>query len=132
LAAGCRPALRRLEELDDQDHAGRHEQQEQHEECDDGDGSHPMGDDSGTMTRSITYVTRKGCTLCEEAFPGVQRWAERLGLTIALVDVDESPALHEVFDHRVPVVLSEEGDVLLEGRWGSIREARMMLRARYG
>lgn len=89
-----------------------------------------MGDDSGM--RSITFVTRQGCTLCEEALPGIQSWVERLGLEMAVVDVDQSPGLLADFDHRVPVVLSQGGEVLLEGRWGGLREARMMLRARYG
>ena len=91
-----------------------------------------MGDDSGVMSRSITFITRQGCTLCEEALPGIQSWVERFGLGLAVVDVDESPDLLTDFDHRVPVVLSQEGEVLLEGRWGGLREARMMLRARYG
>jgi len=82
--------------------------------------------------RSITFVTRQGCTLCEEALPGIQSWVERLGLEMTVSDVDQSPGLLADFDHRVPVVLSHEGEVLLEGRWGGLREARMMLRARYG
>jgi len=95
-------------------------------------GAQSMGDETGPMTRSVTFVTRRGCTLCDEALPGIQGWVDRLGLEIAVVDVDESPDLLERFDHKVPVVLSDEGEVLLEGRWGGLREARMMLRARHG
>lgn len=84
------------------------------------------------MTRSITFVTREGCTLCEEALPGIRGWAERLGVSMEVVDVDASSDLLARFDHEVPVVLSGEGEVLLAGRWGPLREARMMLRARYG
>lgn len=84
------------------------------------------------MKRSITYVTRAGCTMCAEALPGIQDWAERLGLRLEVVDVDLSLDLLERFDHRVPVVLSDGGEVLLEGQWGRLREARMMLRARHG
>ncbi len=92
--------------------------------CPDGDG--------GLMKRSITYVTRKGCTLCREALPGIQTWVERLQLSLEVVDVDESPGLLERFGDKVPVVMSDEGDVLLWGRWGGFMEGRMMIRARYG
>ncbi|MCB2223858.1 MAG: glutaredoxin family protein [Actinobacteria bacterium] len=84
------------------------------------------------MERSITFVTRQDCEICDAALPGVQAWAERLGLHLAVADVDATPGLRDRFDRRVPVVLSDGGEVLLEGRWGAVREARMMLRARYG
>jgi len=84
------------------------------------------------MKRSITYVTRRGCTLCDEALPGIEAWVERLRLGMEVVDVDESPDLLERFGEKVPVVLSDEGDVLLWGRWGGLAGARMMIRARYG
>ena len=83
------------------------------------------------MSRRITFVTRRGCTLCDEARPEVAAWAERLGLTMAVIDVDDED-LTEAYGDRVPVVLSEAGDELLSGRWGPLRLARMMLRARYG
>ena len=38
---------------------------------------------------------------------------------MTVVDVDHRPGIcSEQFDHRVPVVLSPEGEVLLGGRWG--------------
>lgn len=89
-----------------------------------------MGDDS--RTRRVTFVTRRGCPLCEDALPGIQGWCDRLGLDLEVVDVDLSLDLLAEYDHRVPVVLAGGGAVLLEGRWGTLREARMMLRARYG
>lgn len=64
--------------------------------------------------------------------PGIRAWSERLGLAFEVVDVDLSLDLLEAYDHRVPVVLGDDGEVLLEGRWGPLREARMMFRARYG
>ncbi len=91
-----------------------------------------MSDDSGPLTRSITFVTRRGCTLCEEELDDIRGWADRLSLELSVVDVDRSPDLLRRFDHRVPVVLAAGGEVLLEGRWNGLREARMMLRARYG
>jgi hypothetical protein len=84
------------------------------------------------MTRSVTFVTRRECSICDEALPGIAGWAERLGLVLVVADVDESADLLERFDEEVPVVISDAGEVLLRGRWGRLREARMMLRARYG
>ena len=49
-----------------------------------------------------------------------------------VLDVDLSLDLLEAYDHRVPVVVAADGEVLLEGRWNPLREARMMFRARYG
>jgi hypothetical protein len=76
-------------------------------------------------------MTRKGCTLCAEALPGVRRWAERLELSLDVIDVDEEE-LADRYGTTVPVVLGPGGEQLLAGRWGSLRLARMMLRARYG
>ena len=89
-----------------------------------------MSDDSGR--RTVRFLTRRNCQICDEALPGIQSWSERLGLALEVVDVDLSLELLADYDHRVPVVLDAAGEVLLEGRWGSLREARMMLRARYG
>lgn len=83
------------------------------------------------MTRRITFVTRRGCTLCDEAWPGVEGWAERLGLAIEVIDVDDA-GLTGSYGDRVPVVLSGTGEELLWGRWGPLRLAGAMLRARYG
>jgi len=89
-----------------------------------------VSDDSGR--RELTFVTRRGCQICEEALPGVRSWTERLGLGLVVLDVDLSLDLLEAYDHRVPVVVAADGEVLLEGRWNPLREARMMFRARYG
>jgi hypothetical protein len=81
--------------------------------------------------RQITFVTRRACSLCEEALPGVADWAGRLGLEVEVVDVDAA-GLADRYGNTVPVVLGNSGDVLLAGRWGKVRLAAAMLRARYG
>lgn len=81
--------------------------------------------------RSVTFVTRKGCTLCDEAWPDVAEWAERLRLAVRVIDVDDE-GLADRFGDRVPVVLGPDGEELLAGRFGRLRVARAMLRARYG
>lgn len=81
--------------------------------------------------RTVTFITRRGCTLCEEALPGVRRWVDRLELGLELVDVDDA-GLADRYGTKVPVVLGPDGEELLWGRWHGLRLMRMMLRARYG
>jgi len=56
-------------------------------------------------------VTRRGCSLCEEAL----RLLRDLGLDPELADVDADDQLHDLYDWRVPVVL-RDGAVVAEGK----------------
>lgn len=62
---------------------------------------------------TLTFVTRVGCSLCEEARPVVERLAARAGVTLELADVDAVPGLSGWSDH-VPVVLL---DGVEHSRW---------------
>lgn len=62
---------------------------------------------------TLTFVTRSGCSLCEEARPVVERLAARGGVALEEADVDAVPALSEWSDH-VPVVLL---DGVEHSRW---------------
>jgi thiol-disulfide isomerase/thioredoxin len=81
--------------------------------------------------KSVTFVTRVGCTLCDEAWPHVAEWAGRLELNVEVIDVD-AEGLADRYGDRVPVVLGPGGEELLSGRFGRLRVLRAMLRARYG
>lgn len=75
----------------------------------------------------LTFVTRKGCTLCEEARPVVVRIAEAAGVVVEVLDVDADPALQVWSDH-VPVVLL---DGVEHARWWVDEDAlRKALHAR--
>ncbi len=67
-----------------------------------------------TVPLGIEFITRQGCTICEEALETVHGIAERLGVPVHIRDVDEEPGLAD-FSERVPVVLSASGQVLAEG-----------------
>ena len=56
-------------------------------------------------------MTRRGCSLCEEAL----RLLRDLGLDPELADVDADDQLHDLYDWRVPVVL-RDGAVVAEGK----------------
>ena len=63
--------------------------------------------------RSVSFVTRAGCSMCAEAQPVVERVCARAGVPLQVVDVDADPGLAEHSDH-VPVVLVD-GQVV--ARW---------------
>jgi glutaredoxin len=62
----------------------------------------------------VTFVTRAGCTLCEEALPAVRRVVERARVELVVVDVDTDAALKEQWSDHVPVVLL---DGVEHSRW---------------
>ena len=62
----------------------------------------------------VTFVTRAGCTLCEEALPAVRRVAERAGVALVVADVDADAELKEQWSDHVPVVLL---DGVEHSRW---------------
>ena len=51
----------------------------------------------------VTFYTRRGCHLCDEARQVVARVCAELGETFAEVDIDTDPELRERFTEEVPV-----------------------------
>lgn len=60
---------------------------------------------------TIVLVTRQGCHLCDQALTILRE----LDFEPALADVDADPALYDLYDWRVPVVLVD-GQVVAEGK----------------
>lgn len=106
------------------EHDGRYGDED--EEDDDGEnGGWPHRSADDTAMTPVRFLTREGCSLCAAALPLVGRRADRLGLTLEVVDVDGT-AWEEPYGDRLPVVII--GDrVVLEGRFGG-REVRRALR----
>lgn len=81
------------------------------------------------LRRRLTFITRQGCTLCDSAFRRLRLPAMLLAVDVREVDVDTDEELLDVYGGRVPVVLTEGGDVLAEGRisrsaaWRAARRA---------
>ena len=73
----------------------------------------------------MTFVTRSGCHLCEQAEPVVQAVARRYGVRLEVVDMDSDDEMVRLYGLRVPVVLGPDGAVLAEG----IIEGRELRRA---
>jgi glutaredoxin len=51
----------------------------------------------------VTFYSRQGCHLCDEARQVVARVCADLGETFDEVDVDSDPDLRDRFDEEVPV-----------------------------
>ena len=51
----------------------------------------------------VTFYTRQGCHLCDDARAVVARVCAELGETFEEVDVDTDPDLQDRFDEEVPV-----------------------------
>jgi hypothetical protein len=73
------------------------------------------------MSRRITFITREGCSICDDAEPIVRAQASRFGLEVDVVDVDHG-GLADRYGEMVPVVLGPDGDVIA---WGRIRSFRL-------
>ena len=59
----------------------------------------------------LVLVTRRGCSLCEDALSHLRA----LGHEPELADVDADDRLHDLYDWRVPVVLLDDR-VVAEGK----------------
>jgi hypothetical protein len=79
--------------------------------------------------RTVRFLTRRGCPLCDEALPIVERVAARLGFAVVVEDIDSAGRAGEYGD-RVPVVLSAGGRVVAGGRFGRARLWCALLRLR--
>ena len=60
---------------------------------------------------TLVLVTRKGCSLCDDALAHLRS----LGHEPELADVDADDRLHDLYDWRVPVLLVDDR-VVAEGR----------------
>ncbi|WP_058234767.1 glutaredoxin family protein [Devriesea agamarum] len=65
----------------------------------------PCSASAGSTPPRVTFVTRVGCHLCEEALPVVRRIAEAHGADVVVRDVDADPDDRARFGEDVPVVL---------------------------
>ena len=69
---------------------------------------------SKSSGRHLTWYTQPSCTLCDAAWPHVERATTLLRLEVTVVDITADPALHETYGMRIPV-LAHRDTVLAEG-----------------
>ncbi len=65
--------------------------------------------------RSIEFLTRAGCELCDDALPRVRLVCRLLGRRLEVVDITRHPELESEYHLRIPVLRNERGEVLAEG-----------------
>ncbi len=53
----------------------------------------------------ISFITKSGCHLCEEAEAVLQQICEELGLEYSKIFIEENPDLALKFQEEIPVVL---------------------------
>ncbi len=82
--------------------------------------------------RRVEFLTRAGCSLCDDGRAKIGRVAGLLGIEVADVDVDADPSLQEAYGGRVPVVLGPGGEVVAEGRLTAGGATAALLRLRLG
>jgi 4a-hydroxytetrahydrobiopterin dehydratase len=59
---------------------------------------------------TITFYTRRGCQLCDDAKRVVDRIARRTGTTVTTIDIDADPELQRRYNDDVPVIAIDGHD----------------------
>lgn len=57
------------------------------------------------MTPRVTFYTRTGCHLCDDARLVLERVCAEVGASYDEVDIDADPALREAYGEEVPVTV---------------------------
>jgi len=66
-------------------------------------------------TSVVTFYTKAGCHLCEDARELLEEIAENTEYTLTEIDIRSDPAVFELYRYRIPVIVINE-KTLLEGR----------------
>ncbi len=52
----------------------------------------------------VTFYTRSGCCLCEDALQVLQKARRRVEFNIEKVDIDQHPEMRSLYNDEVPVI----------------------------
>lgn len=63
----------------------------------------------------VTFYTKAGCHLCEEARDMLEDIASLTTYVLTEIDIRSDPATFEKYRYRIPVILVDN-DILIEGR----------------
>lgn len=64
----------------------------------------------------MIFLTRPGCPLCDKALPAARRAARWTRQELEVVDIESDDGLVVEYGLRIPVVTTDRGVVLAEGR----------------
>jgi glutaredoxin len=63
----------------------------------------------------VTFYTKAGCHLCEEAREMLEEIAEQISYELTEVDIRTNMAIFEIYRYRIPVIVLNR-ETLIEGR----------------
>jgi len=63
----------------------------------------------------VTFYTKAGCHLCDEARDMLEDIAELTTYVLTEIDIRSNPAIFEKYRYRIPVILIND-ETLIEGR----------------
>jgi len=63
----------------------------------------------------VTFYTKAGCHLCEEAREMLEEIAEQISYELTEVDIRTDMAIFEIYRYRIPVIVLNR-ETLIEGR----------------
>lgn len=80
-------------------------------------------------TIAVTFYTKAGCHLCEDARDLLEELAEETKYTLTEIDIRSDPAVFETYRYRIPVIVINK-TTMLEGRIEAEELARALQRQR--
>lgn len=63
----------------------------------------------------VTFYTKAGCHLCEDARELLEDLAQETSYVLTEIDIRSDMAIFEMYRYRIPVIVIEQ-EMLLEGR----------------
>jgi len=82
-------------------------------------------------TLAVTFYTKAGCHLCEDARELLEEIAEDTEYTLTEIDIRTDPAAFELYRYRIPVIVIN-AETLLEGRIEAEELAQAFQRGKEG
>ena len=64
----------------------------------------------------VTFYTKAGCHLCEEARDMLEDIAALTQFELTEIDIRNNPAIFEKYRYRIPVIIINDEEHILEGR----------------
>ncbi len=74
-----------------------------------------MSRSTETSRAEVTFYTKAGCHLCEDARDMLDDIAAETDFELTEIDVRSDPNIFEQYRYRIPVIIID-GETLLEGR----------------
>ena len=74
-----------------------------------------MGEEKFPEIPQVTFYTKAGCHLCEDARAMLDEIAAQTAYTLTEIDIRSHLALFERYRYRIPVIVLDE-TILIEGR----------------